>query len=108
MAYDDELKAIALAETEEERLRLSGELAATIESPETSGDVEALTKERDSLKEQVEAGEKKYNELREKYVDAFFSTASQGLAESGEPKEPAAKGPGVKGGATLASLFGKE
>lgn len=105
--YDDELKAIALAETEEERLRLSGELAATIETPSQSADLEALEAERDSLRAEVEAGEKKYNELREKYVDAFFSTASQGQGREPEPKEPPA-GAGGKGGATLASLFGKE
>lgn len=107
MAYDDELKAIALAETEEERLRLSGELAATIEAPAPSADLEALEAERDSLRAEVEAGEKKYNELREKYVDAFFSTASQGQGREPEPKEPPADA-GGKGGTTLASLFGKE
>lgn len=107
MAYDDELKAIALAETEEERLRLSGELAANIEAPEATEDVKALTEERDSLKADLEESEKKYNELREKYVDAFFSTASQGQGREPEPKEPPAEA-GGKGGTTLASLFGKE
>ena len=107
MAYDDELKAIALAETEEERLRLSGELAANIEAPEPAGDVKALTEERDSLKADLDEAEKKYNDLRERYVDAFFSTAAKGRTEDGEPKQPA-KGPESREGATLASLFGKE
>lgn len=106
MAYDDELKAIALAETEEERLRLSGELAASIEAPEEGADVQALTEERDSLRADLDEAEKKYNDLREKYVDAFFSTASKGRDEDA-PKPPA-KGPESREGATLASLFGKE
>ena len=107
MAYDDELKAIALAETEEERLRLSGELAANIEAPEATDDVKALTEERDSLKADLDAAEKKYNDLRERYVDAFFSTAAKGRDEDAAPKQPA-KGPERREGATLASLFGKE
>lgn len=106
MAYDDELKAIALAETEEERLRLSGELAASIEAQEEGADVQALTEERDSLRADLDEAEKKYNDLRERYVDAFFSTAAKGRDEDA-PKPPA-KGPESREGATLASLFGKE
>lgn len=107
MAYDDELKAIALAETEEERLRLSGELAASIEAPEAGADVQALTEERDSLRADLDEAEKKYNDLRERYVDAFFSTASKGRDDEAAPKQPA-KEPESREGATLASLFGKE
>lgn len=107
MAYDDELKAIALAETEEERLRLSGELAANIEAPDPTGDVKALTEERDSLKADLDEAEKKYNDLRERYVDAFFSTAAKGRDDESAPKQPATK-PESREGATLASLFGKE
>ena len=107
MAYDDELKAIALAETEEERLRLSGELAASIEAPEAGADVQALTEERDSLRADLDEAEKKYNDLRERYVDAFFSTAAKGQTGDGEPKQPA-NGPDKREGATLATLFGKE
>ena len=105
--YDDELKAIALAETEDERLRLSGELAAAIEAPEPTADLKTITEERDSLKADLEKSEKKYNDLREKYVDAFFSTAAKGRDEDAAPKPPA-KRPESREGATLASLFGKE
>lgn len=107
MAYDDELKAIALAETEEERLRLSGELAASIEEGEPTENVRALTEERDSLKADLDEAEKKYNDLRERYVDAFFSTAAKGCGDDAAPKQPA-KEPESREGATLASLFGKE
>lgn len=107
MAYDDELKAIALADTEEERLRLSGELAASIEAAEPTDDLKDITEERDSLKADLEEAEKKYNDLRERYVDAFFSTAAKGRDEDAAPKPPA-KEPESREGATLASLFGKE
>ena len=82
-------------------------LAANIEAPEPADDVKALTEERDSLKADLEESEKKYNDLRERYVDAFFSTAAKGRDDEAAPKQPA-KEPGSREGATLASLFGKE
>lgn len=104
MAYEDELKAIATAETEEERLRLSGELAGELAEAPDADALAGVTKERDDYRAQLEESEKKYNDLREKYVDAFFSTAQGATAPKTEP----AKEPEKRTGATLASFLGKE
>lgn len=104
--YEEQLKAIATAETEDERLTLAGELSTTIGD---GADPEVLRKaeeERDSLRKQLEESQGKYNDLREKYVDRFFSTGD-GPKPTGEGENQAPKAE-PREGATLASLFGKE
>ena len=105
--YEEQLKAIATAETEDERLTLAGELSTTIGD---GADSEALRKpeeERDSLREQLEESQGKYNDLREKYVVRYIS-ACDGPKPSGEGEQKQAPKAEPREGATLASLFGKE
>ena len=70
--YEEQLKAIATAETEDERLTLAGELSTTIGDGADSEALRKAEEERDSLREQLEESQGKYNDLREKYVDRFF------------------------------------
>ena len=105
--YEEQLKAIAIAETEDERLTLAGELSTTIGDGADSEALRKAEEERDSLREQLEESQGKYNDLREKYVDRFFS-AGDGPKPSGEGEQKQAPKAEPREGATLASLFGKE
>jgi len=90
--YDDELKKIATTEDADERLKLAGELAGSLTGAIDVNELNALNKQIDDLKSQVDNANKERDNIKQKYIDAFFSGAlKQPAQKEPEPKQEVAK-----------------
>lgn len=108
MAYEDELKAIATTDSEDERLKLASSLAGQIGDAPDPDALKALEEQRDSLNKQLADAKEQYTALREKYVDAFFSNPGAKDGKPGDDNNGAPVGGDERKGLTLGGFLGRE
>lgn len=99
MEIADRLKEIATADDADTRLELSGKLADEIGAmPDYSDQIDALKKESADLRSQLDSAVKERDDMKQKYIDRFFSKIDHDDAREEAPKE----------GATISSFLGEE
>lgn len=101
MSYSDDLKQIATADSEDERLELAGRLGERLSGEQDlQPQLDSLTKERDELKSQLDAVTKERDDIRKSYVDRFFDYKKPDDRQAEQPSQPEA--------VTLQSFLGLE